>query len=168
MTALPLVIRPEQPGDAPAIDRLHARTFGPGRFARTPYRLREGVRPLAELSFTALVGSFLVGSVRLGPVRAGGADALMLGPLTVDPSFEGRGIGSALMRTSLDAAGASGRGLVLLVGDAPFYARFGFERVPPGHLTLPGPADPARFLWRELQAGARAGAHGAVRSVRPT
>ena len=97
MTSLPLVIRPERPGDADSIERLHARAFGPGRFARTAYRLREGTAPLADLCFTALVGTYLVGSVRLGPAEAQ-APLLVLGPLTVDPSFEGRGIGGALMR----------------------------------------------------------------------
>ena len=153
MTTLPLLIRPEVAEDAEPIDRLHARAFGPGRYARTPYRLREGVDHFADLSFTALVGTFLVGSVRIGPISIGASDALMLGPLTVDPSFENRGIGSALMRRSLDAAKAGGHTLVLLVGDAPYYARFGFERVPTGALTLPGPVDPARVLWCELVAG---------------
>lgn len=166
MTALPLVIRPEHPDDTPAIDRLHARAFGPGRFARTAYRLREGVAPLADLCFTALVGTYLVGSVRIGPAEAEGGRLLVLGPLTVDPSFSGRGIGSALMAASLDAARAAGHGLVVLVGDAPYYRRFGFEPVPPGRLVLPGPVDPARFLWRALEAGAETRLSGIVGSPR--
>ena len=119
MTALPLVIRPEHPDDAPAIERLHARAFGPGRFARTAYRLREGGAPLPDLCLTALVGTYLVGSVRIGSAEAGGGPLLVLGPLTVDPSFSDRGIGTSLMRASLDAARAAGNGLVILVGDAP-------------------------------------------------
>ncbi|KQP59159.1 MULTISPECIES: N-acetyltransferase [unclassified Methylobacterium] len=166
MTTLPLLIRPESAEDAAAVERLHARAFGPGRFARTPYRLREGVPPLPTLSFTALVGTFLVGSVRVGPIRIGTDDALMLGPLTVDPSFENRGIGSALMNRSLDAARQGGHPLMLLVGDAPYYARFGFTRVPHGALTLPGPVDPARVLWRALQPDADITARGEVASVR--
>lgn len=90
MTALSLVIRPERPEDAAAIARLQARAFGPGRFARTAYRLREGAAERMDLGVTAWVGSFLVGSVRMGPVRAGPAAFVMLGPLAVDPSFEGR------------------------------------------------------------------------------
>ncbi|MBX9931275.1 MAG: N-acetyltransferase [Methylobacterium sp.] len=156
MTTLPLLIRPELPDDAQAVERLHARAFGPGRYARTPYRLREGVPHRPDLSFTALVGTFLVGSVRMGPILIGGRAALMLGPLAVDPSFENRGIGSGLMNRSLDAARAGGEALVLLVGDAPFYARFGFERVPAGTLMLPGPVDPGRVLWLALQDGAKA------------
>ncbi|GJE46336.1 GNAT family N-acetyltransferase [Methylobacterium soli] len=162
MSPLSLVIRPEHPDDGPAIERLHARAFGPGRFARTPYRLREGVGHLPDLSFTALVGTYLVGSVRIGPALAGAEPLLVLGPLTVDPSFDGRGIGAGLMRASLDAARAGGHGLVILVGDAPYYTRFGFTPVPPGHLTLPGPVDPARFLWLELTAGACARTRGNV------
>lgn len=168
MTALPLVIRPEHPDDAEAIERLHGRAFGPGRFARTAYRLREGAPPLPELCFAALVGTYLVGSVRIGPVAAGGRAFLSLGPLTVDPSFEGRGIGAGLMQAGLDAARAAGHGLVVLVGDAPYYARFGFEPVPAGRLVLPGPVDPRRFLWLELAEGAREGASGPVGVVRRT
>jgi len=163
MTQLPLVIRAELPGDAEAIERLHERAFGPGRFARTTERLREGAAHILNLSFTALVGTLLVGSVRLTPVHAGAASALMLGPLTVDPAFEKRGIGSALMTRALAAAREhSGHGLVLLVGDEPYYSRFGFARVPEGHLVMPGPVDPARFLALELNENALAEAKGAV------
>ena len=166
MTSLPLVIRPERPGDADSIERLHARAFGPGRFARTAYRLREGTLPLGDLCFTALVGTYLVGSVRVAPAEAGGP-LLVLGPLTVDPSFGQRGIGGSLMRASLDAARVGGHGLVILVGDAPYYRRFGFAPVPPGGLLPPGPVDPARFLWLELRPGASETVSGIVRPVRP-
>lgn len=165
MTTLPLILRTEHPGDASSIERLHARAFGPGRFARTAYRLREGSAPVADLCFAALVGSYLVGSVRLWPAVARGP-LLVLGPLTVDPSFEGRGIGSRLMREALDAARNAGHGLVVLVGDAPYYRRFGFTPVPPGRLVPPGPVDPARFLWCELVAGASETVSGNVSAVR--
>lgn len=167
MTALPLVIRHELPVDGDAIERLHERAFGPGRFARTAFRLREGVSHDFTLSFTALVGTLLVASVRLTPVWAGEVRGLMLGPLTVDPAFENRGIGGALMRRSLDAAREAGHALVLLVGDAPYYARFGFVPVPFGQLTLPGPVDPARFLACSLIDGALAKARGPVAPGRP-
>lgn len=162
MTELSLSIRSEQPSDSDAIERLHERAFGPGRFARTASRLREGAPHLYELSFTALVGTLLVGSVRLTPVQAGSEPALMLGPLTVEPAFEARGIGAALMRRSLDAAKQNGHSLVLLVGDEPYYRRFGFKRVAAGHLVLPGPVNPTRFLALELSEGAAARAHGMV------
>lgn len=165
MTELSLIIRNELPIDAEAIERLHERAFGPGRYARTASRLREGTPHLPELSFTALVGTLLVGSVWLTPVRAGEGLALMLGPLAVEPAFEGRGIGAALMLRSLDAARARGHTLVLLVGDEPYYRRFGFKRVPPGHLQLPGPVNPDRFLAAELVEGALSRLRGNVSVV---
>jgi predicted N-acetyltransferase YhbS len=162
MTELSLIIRAEQPNDSEAIERLHERAFGPGRFARTASRLREGASHLLDLSFTAMVGTLLVGSVRLTPVKAGEEPALMLGPLTVEPAFESRGIGAALMQRSLDAAKERGHTLVLLVGDEPYYARFGFRRVPPRQLQLPGPVNPDRFLALDLQEGALSRAKGIV------
>lgn len=90
----------------------------------------------------------------------------MLGPLTVDPAFEGRGIGAALMNAAIEAAREHGHELILLVGDAPYYARFGFKPVRPGQLALPGPADPGRFLALELSAGVLAQRSGAVTALR--
>lgn len=162
MTSLPLTIRHELPADAAAIERLHERAFGPGRFARTAFRLREGVPPDPALTFAAHVGTFLVGSIRVTPVNAGGHTALMLGPLTVDPAFEGRGIGAALMNRSIEASRVAGYDLILLVGDAPYYARFGFKIIPHEQLMLPGPADPARFLALELVEGVLAQRRGVV------
>ena len=162
MTQLPLVLRHETASDAGAIERLHERTFGPGRYARTAFRLREGVVNRADLCFTALVGTLLVGSVRVTPAAVGDVPAIVLGPLTVDPAFEGRGIGAALMTASLDAARKAGDRLVLLVGDAAYYARFGFARIVPGTLALPGPVDPTRLLALELAEGALAGLKGLV------
>lgn len=166
MTSLPLTIRQELPGDAAAIERLHERAFGPGRYARTAFRLREGAPPDPALSFASHVGTFLVGAVRVTPVLAGGAPALMLGPLTVDPAFEGRGIGAALMNAAIEAAREHGHELILLVGDAPYYARFGFKPVKPGQLILPGPADPGRFLALELRDGVLMQRNGAVAALR--
>lgn len=166
MTTLSLVLRPERAEDAVAIGRLEARAFGPGRFARTAYRLREGNPHRLDLGVTASVGSFLVGSVRMSPVRAGASGFLMLGPLAVDPSFEGRGIGTALTKAAIESARSAGEGLVMLVGDAPYYARFGFTPVPPGRLAMPGPVDPARLLWLELAEGFAAGLSGAIEPAR--
>jgi len=167
VTTLSLVIRPELPADGDAIERLHERAFGPGRFARSAFRLREGVGHDPRLSFTALVGTLLVGSVRLTPIWAGAVRAQVLGPLTVEPAFMDRGIGAALMGRSLDAAREAGEALVLLVGDEPYYARFGFRRVPPGQLQMPGPVDPNRFLALDLVEGALAKARGVVAPGRP-
>lgn len=161
MTSLPLSILSERPEDEPAILRLHERAFGPGRFARTAFRLREGAAATPELCFTALVGTLLVGSIRLSPLTVGGEPALLLGPLAVDPAFEGRGIGAALMEMSLGRAREDGHRLVILVGDEPYYARFGFRRTPAG-LDLPAPVDPARLLVAELTEGTIATAKGRV------
>ena len=101
MNDLSLTILPETPQDEPAIERLHERTFGPGRYARTAFRIREGADHLMALSFTARIGTLLVGSVRLTPIRIGETPALLLGPLTVEPPFRQRGIGLALMQRAL-------------------------------------------------------------------
>lgn len=166
MTDLTLALSPLTPADLPHVDKLDERAFGPGRFARTAYRLREGVTPDFALSFAARVGTFLVGANRMTPIRCGEIDGLLLGPLTVDPSFRSRGIGAALAKKSLEAAAASKAGLVLLVGDAPYYARLGFKPVPMGRLAMPGPVDPHRLLWRELKDGALDKAKGAVTQAR--
>lgn len=160
MTSLTLSILHEQPDDLAAIERLHDRAFGPGRYARSAYRLREGVPPVAGLSFVARAGTLLVGSNRMSPIAIGGAPALMLGPLVVDPAFRSRGVGRALIAASVDAAAAAGHGLVMLVGDAPYYTRMGFSPVPEGRVTLPGPVDPARLLWLSLGEGAADGVSG--------
>jgi predicted N-acetyltransferase YhbS len=158
-----LVLRAEAPSDSDMIERLHERAFGPGRFARTAFRLREGTHPVASFGFTAHVGTFLAGSVRLTRVLAGPASGVMLGPLTVDPAFEGRGLGNALMGQAITAATGQGFALVLLVGDLAYYGRFGFAPLPTGQLHLPGPVNPARFLALALKPDALAMARGHVR-----
>ena len=165
--SLSVVVAREQPSDAGAVERLAERAFGPGRFARTAYRLREVAAPDPALCWVARVSTLLVGANRMTPVDAGGVPALMLGPLTVDPAFHKRGIGGMLVERSLAAARQAGHRLVILVGDAPYYRRFGFERIPAGRLVLPGPVDTARFLWCELADGAAAHASGMVGAPRP-
>lgn len=163
MTDLSITILPETAEDALAIDRLHERTFGPGRYARTAYRIREGIGHDFALSYTARVGTLMVGSLRLSPVRVGDTPALLLGPLTIEPPFRDRGIGMALMQRALADARERGHRLVILVGDEPYYARVGFKRVPRGRVKMPGPVDPARLLVAELIDGAFEGVSGAVR-----
>jgi predicted N-acetyltransferase YhbS len=160
MNELTLDILLETPPDGPAIEKLHERAFGPGRFAKSAYRLREGVAPVAELSFVARVGTLLVGSVRLTPARLAGNAVLLLGPLAVEPAFANRGIGLSLLQRSLAAAAARGDRLVFLVGDEPYYARAGFKAIAPGRVSLPGPVDPRRILVRELVPDAFAGLSG--------
>jgi predicted N-acetyltransferase YhbS len=152
--------RPELPGDDGAIDAMHAETFGPGRFARTAFRLREGVTHDIGVSLVAEHDGALVGSVRLTPIRIGDAPALLLGPLTVRPHLKNRGIGKALMRLAVERARYAGHRLVLLVGDLPYYAPFGFGVAPPGAITMPGPVDPSRLLIAELVPGAADQARG--------
>src|SRR5438034_8882474 len=138
MSDVSLTILPEAAADALAIERLHERTFGPGRYAKTAYRIREGVTHRLDLSFTARIGTLLVGSVRLSPILIGPTPALLLGPLTVEPPFRERGIGQALMVRALEAAKAKGHRLVVLVGDEPYYGKSGFRRIPKGQVTLGG------------------------------
>jgi predicted N-acetyltransferase YhbS len=162
MTDLSLTILPEAAGDAQAIERLHQRTFGPGRFVLSAYRIREHVDHLLELSFTARIGTLLVGSVRQLPVLVGETPALLLGPLTVEPPFRGRGVGRLLMERALKDATEKGHRLVLLVGDEPYYSRVGFKQVAKGRVTMPAPVDAARILVFELVDGAFEGVSGSV------
>ena len=162
MTDLSVTILPETADDALAIDRLNERTFGPGRFARTTYRVRERTPHLLSLSFTARIGTLLVGSVRLSPIRVGETPALLLGPLTIEPPFRGRGIGARMLERALAEARRAGHRLILLVGDEPYYARAGFKRIPRRQVTMPGPVDPARLLVAELADGAFQGVSGAI------
>ena len=158
-----LTILAETAGDDAAIERLHERTFGPGRYAKSAYRLRERMGHQLELSFTARIGTLLVGSVRLSPIRIGETKALLLGPLTVEPPFRERGVGYALIGRALTEAKAKGHRLVVLVGDEPYYGKSGFKRVPKGRATMPGPVDPARLLVCELTDGAFEGVSGPIR-----
>lgn len=163
MTDLSITILPETAGDAQQIERLHERTFGPGRFALSAYRLREHVDHRLDLSFTAHIGTLLVGSVRNLPICVGNTKALMLGPLTVEPPFRSHGIGRMLIEMSLKEAKVKGHRLVLLVGDAPYYTRFGFKLVPRGRATMPGPVDYGRVLVAELDDNAFDGVSGRIR-----
>ena len=118
---------------------------------------------MLELSFTARIGSLMIGSVRLTPVHIGDAAALLLGPLTVEPPFRERGVGSQLIAAALAQAKAKGHRLVLLVGDEPYYSKSGFKRIPKGQVKMPGPVDPARLLVAELTPGAFDGVAGMIR-----
>jgi predicted N-acetyltransferase YhbS len=165
MAGLDIIIAPERAADAPAVAGLEERAFGPGRYARTAFRLRESTPHTLALSFIARVSTLVVGSIRLTPIRIGDNPALLLGPLTVDPAFRSKGIGRMLMDAALTAAAEAGHQIVLLVGDEAYYGRVGFKRVPPGTIILPGPVDPMRVLVRELAAEALKDAHGRVASA---
>lgn len=158
-------IKLQMPGDEPALSNLAAEAFGPGRFARSAYRVREGVPPVASLSLAGWRDGTLVGGIRFTAIEIGAQEnALLLGPLVVAPSVKGSGYGRALAEEGLRRARAEGFALVLLVGDMPYYGRFGFAPVPPGRIALPGPVDPARLLALELQPGALAHASGVVKA----
>jgi predicted N-acetyltransferase YhbS len=163
MNDLSLTIAPESPKDAQAIERLLERTFGPGRFVLSAYRLREHVDHLHDLSFTARIGTLLVGSIRQLPICIGDTKALLLGPLTVEPPFRGRGVGRLLLERALSEAKVKAHRLVLLVGDEAYYSRVGFRKVPKGRATMPGPVDYNRLLVVELVDAAFDGVAGAIR-----
>ncbi len=145
------------------VEKLGAEAFGPGWFARTAFRLREGVAPVPELSFVALKDGDLVGSVRITQILIEARKALVLGPLVVDPAHKNEGIGRELMLAAVAAAKQLDHDLIILVGDEPYYRPFGFKKVAPGQIMLPGPVDPARLLYCELKPGAVADYSGVAR-----
>nr|WP_321443779.1 N-acetyltransferase [uncultured Cohaesibacter sp.] len=136
----------ELPLHVDAIEQLHRDAFGPGRFARTAFRVREAVDPEPSLSYVALCHGHMAGSVRLSPITIGKCRALLLGPLAVHPNFKKKGAGAMLMEKTIAEAKALDYCAILLVGDYDYYSRFGFERVPLGKIVLPGPVDPMRVL----------------------
>ena len=159
-------IRDEIASDIGARERLLDACFGAGRFAKTSQRLREGRLPAESLSLAAERDGRLVGTVRLWHVAAGESrPALLLGPLAVDPAIQGCGLGAGLMQAALGRAAALGHEAVLLVGDAPYYARFGFSQDRTERLAMPGPFERERFLGLELTEGALSGASGVLRAT---
>jgi predicted N-acetyltransferase YhbS len=162
----PLVIRKALPEDLAEISRLHARVFGPGRFARSAYRVREGKGHLSRYCLVAHLGGELVASLRMTEITIGGRPgAALLGPVAVDPEHRGIGLGTKLMSEALAAARAGGTSLVVLVGDDPYYGRFGFKVVPAGQIAFPGPVNPARVLAHELRDGAIAEYRGLIVAI---
>ncbi len=163
--------RPVTPADLPAIAALHAEVFGPGRFARTAYRVREGrpagASPVSSYCRLAMLGERLAAAVQLTEITIGGkSGALLLGPLVVATDFTGQGFGRALVAEALEAAKAGGVRVVILVGDEAYYGRFGFKPVPLGRITLPGPVNPARILAAELEASALTDYQGPIAAAR--
>jgi predicted N-acetyltransferase YhbS len=153
----------EAPGHVPARELLLDRCFGPDRHLKTSEMLRRGRQPAAGLAFSLLHGQKLVGTLRLWHITAGSAGpALLLGPIAVEPKWQSEGWGARLMRHGLAEAERLGHAAVLLVGDAPYYGRFGFTQELTQHLVLPGPVERERFLGLELVPGALEDAHGAV------
>ena len=151
---------PEQPAHDPEIEHINAEAFGPGRFARAAYRIREGGPHERALSFVATYEGAVIGSVRLTRVAAGEGRALLLGPLAVRPDYKNLGIGRKLVRIAVEAAEKAGAAAVVLVGDEPYYAPLGFKRVPRGQIEMPRPVDLDRILAVELKPGAVAALRG--------
>jgi predicted N-acetyltransferase YhbS len=147
------VVRAEQVGDGATIDRIVLEAFGPGRFAKTAERLREGAA--VEVGFVACLDGRVVGSVRLWRIRVGETPCLFLGPIAVQRSERSEGLGAALVQACIDHAREGRAAGILLVGDAPYFGRFGFARI--GGVNMPGPVDPARLLWLPIAVETVAG-----------
>ncbi len=160
--AAPFAIRAEKASDVVAREALLDACFGENRHMRTCQRLRDGRTPAEGLAFTAVHQGRLVGTLRLWHVSAGGIPALVLGPLAVEASSRKLGVGTALMDHALAAAKARGHRAVILLGDAPYYARFGFSARKTGELSLPGPFERDRLLALEFEGGALDGAWGMI------
>jgi hypothetical protein len=160
--AAPFAIRAERASDVVAREALLDACFGDNRHARTCQRLRDGRAPAAGLALSAMREGRLVGTVRLWHVSAGGIPALVLGPLAVAADCRALGVGAALMEQALSVARARGHGAVILLGDAPYYARFGFSAAKTTELSLPGPFERERLLGLELREGALDGAWGMI------
>ena len=146
MSGSEFTLEKELPLHGDAIEQLHRDAFGPGRFARTAFRVREAVDPVADLSYVALSRGHLAGSVRLSPIRIGGCRALLLGPLAVHPDFKQKGAGHLLMEKAISKARDLDYCGILLVGDLSYYGRLGFAPCQMGRIQMPGPVDPARLL----------------------
>ncbi len=163
MTTVAFITGAESPAHDTEVEQLHADAFGPGRYARAAFRIREGGPHDRSLSRVALKDDKVIASVRMTPVLIGSTQALLLGPLAVAPAHKNKGIGRGLLQESLDLAKDAGHQLVILVGDEPYYGPFGFHRVPHGTVHFPAPVDKNRILACELEVGAASGVNGDVR-----
>jgi predicted N-acetyltransferase YhbS len=162
MNADDVTYLPETPAHDAEIEHINEEAFGPGRFARAAYKIREGGPHERALSFVAIHEGAVIASVRLTRIAAGDGEALLLGPLAVRPAFKNLGIGRRLVRIALEAAGKAGAAAVVLVGDEPYYGPLGFKRVPRGQISMPRPVDLDRILAVEIKPGAVASLNGEV------
>ncbi len=154
-------LRQETREDWWEVEALYDLCFAPGREALSSYRLREGVAPVAELCLVARdADGILAGAIRVWPVRIGTARALLVGPIAVHPTRQGEGLGGYLIRETLKVGQEAGWDRAMLVGDAPYYERFGFSRL--DKVKMPPPTNPERVLGMELIPGAWQGIAGKV------
>ena len=147
-----LTLAQETPADWWEVEALYDLCFAPGREALSSYRLRDGADPVDGMSLVARDDGVVAGAIRYWPVRVGGAGALLLGPVAVHPTRQGEGLGGALSRETLAVADGLHWARVMLVGDAPYYSRFGFARLT--GVQMPPPTNPDRVLGRALIPGA--------------
>lgn len=147
------------------VEALYDLCFAPGRTALSSYRLRDGVEKVAPLCLVLREDGVLAAVIRYWPVKVGGQRVLLLGPVAVHPTRQGEGLGGLLMHESLAEARRLGWERVLLVGDAPYYNRFGFEKI--AGVEMPPPTNPDRVLALELIPGAWEGVRGAVEKFLP-
>ncbi|RCL02759.1 MAG: Acetyltransferase [Candidatus Tokpelaia sp. JSC188] len=147
------------------IEKLNAEAFGPARYTRAAYFIRQGGPHDLSLSFVALAGKSLIGSLRMTPIAIGSSRALLLGPIVVCPDCKNTGVGSKLIKTALDSAKKAGHQLIILIGDEPYYRRFGFKKTLSHKILMPAPVNPQRLLAYEVTENALQGAVGLVRHV---
>ena len=162
----PMALTPWRPDHAQAAETLIDRAFGPGRLAKTAERVREHATFRPDLSACALFDGALVGAVRMWSVAVGGAPAVFLGPIAVEPAFRHHRLGGELVEHACAAATQAGETAVILVGDRGFFDPLGFSTVPPGRVGPPGPVDPARLFWKALRPGALEAMAGELAGVR--
>lgn len=153
MTFADVIFLPEEPAHETEIEAINAEAFGPGRFTRAAYRIREGGPHERGLSFVATDKGVVIASVKMTRVAAGEGRGVMLGPLAVKPAYKNLGIGRHLVKLAVDAAAKSGWPCVILVGDEPYYGPLGFKRIPRGQVSMPRPVDLDRVLAVEILAG---------------
>lgn len=154
-------LRPERSVDTPEVEALLDLCFGPGRTALSSYRLRDGVPPVPGLCLVLRDKSqVMIGAIRFWPVTVADQPVLLLGPVAVHPTAQGEGLGGLLIREGLWRAGSQGWTRAMLVGDAPYYSRFGFHKL--ADVQMPPPTNPDRVLGLELEAGAWQGVKGQV------
>ena len=162
------IIKPEAVEDFDAVEQLAAEAFGPGRFTRSAFRLREGVMHEPNLSFTLHRNEKLAGSVKLTKILIDQDEALLLGPLVVAPEFKNEGIGADLMLKAVEAAKKAEHEVIILVGDYDYYKKFGFEQIKKGQVIFPGPVDPSRILICPLVDDVKEKFSGSARQYQKT